>query len=45
MASAFHLIELENDSDLVDIEAVSDAVILFGHAEPLASRSSRTARS
>src|SRR5688572_1841348 len=34
-ASAFHLIELENDSDLVDITSVSDAVILFGHAEPL----------
>ena len=33
-ASAFHLIELENDSDLADITAVSDAVILFGHAEP-----------
>jgi redox-sensitive bicupin YhaK (pirin superfamily) len=34
-ASAFHLVELENDSDLVDIDATSDAVILFGHAEPL----------
>ena len=33
-ASAFHLIELENDSDLVDMTTVSDAVILFGHAEP-----------
>ena len=33
-ASALHLVELENDSDVVDITAASDAVILFGHAEP-----------
>ena len=35
VAHAFHLIELDNDSDLVDIAAVREAVILFGHAEPL----------
>jgi redox-sensitive bicupin YhaK (pirin superfamily) len=35
VAHAFHLVELDNDSDLVDIVAVSEAVILFGHAEPL----------
>ena len=34
-ASTFHLIELENDSDLVDLTAVTDSVILFGHAVPL----------
>src|SRR3970282_536261 len=33
-ASAFHLVELNHDSDAVDIEAATDAVILFGHAEP-----------
>jgi redox-sensitive bicupin YhaK (pirin superfamily) len=34
-ASAFHLIELENDGELVDITASHEAVILFGHADPL----------
>ena len=34
-ASAFHLIDLAHDSGVVDITASSDAVILFGHAEPL----------
>jgi redox-sensitive bicupin YhaK (pirin superfamily) len=33
-AAAYHLIELTNDADAVDIEATSDAVVLFGHAEP-----------
>jgi redox-sensitive bicupin YhaK (pirin superfamily) len=33
--SAFHLVELEHDADVVDIVSTSDAVILFGHAEPL----------
>ena len=33
-ASAFHLIEMNNDGDTVAIEAVSDAVLLFGHAKP-----------
>jgi redox-sensitive bicupin YhaK (pirin superfamily) len=38
-AEPFHLIELHNDGDRVDIEAAtaaaSDAIVLFGHAEPL----------
>jgi len=34
-SSAFHLIELEHDGDSVDITASADAVILFGHADPL----------
>src|SRR5687768_991057 len=34
-ASQFHLIEMNNDGDTVGIEAVTDAVLLFGHAEPL----------
>jgi len=33
-ASACHLVELNHDGDAVDIEAVTEAVILFGHAEP-----------
>jgi redox-sensitive bicupin YhaK (pirin superfamily) len=31
----WHLIELNEDGDTVDIEADSDATILFGHAEPI----------
>jgi redox-sensitive bicupin YhaK (pirin superfamily) len=34
-AEAFHLIELNDDGDAVDIEAITDAVVLFGHAEPI----------
>lgn len=34
-ASAFHLVEMNNDGDAVEIEAASDAVLLFGHAEPI----------
>jgi quercetin 2,3-dioxygenase len=34
-ASEFHLVELNNDGDAVDLQAVSDAVLLFGHAEPI----------
>jgi redox-sensitive bicupin YhaK (pirin superfamily) len=34
-AEPCHLIELENDGDEVTIDAASDAVVLFGHAEPL----------
>lgn len=34
-ASAFHLIELNPDGAEVEVEAVTDAVVLFGHAEPL----------
>ena len=34
-ARAFHLIELNNDGDMVALEATSDAILLFGHAEPI----------
>lgn len=34
-AEPFHLIELNDDGDMVELEAMSDAVILFGHAPPL----------
>ena len=34
-ASQFHLVEMNNDGDTIDIEAVTDAVLLLGHAEPL----------
>jgi redox-sensitive bicupin YhaK (pirin superfamily) len=34
-ARAFHLVEMNNDGDTADVEAVSDAVLLFGHAEPI----------
>jgi redox-sensitive bicupin YhaK (pirin superfamily) len=34
-AEAFHLIELDNDGDAVEMEAATDAVVLFGHAEPI----------
>lgn len=34
-AGPFHLVELNNDGDVVEIEATSDAVLLFGHAEPI----------
>ncbi|HEX5775659.1 MAG TPA: pirin family protein [Caulobacteraceae bacterium] len=30
-----HLVELNDDGDQVDIEALDDATILFGHAEPI----------
>jgi redox-sensitive bicupin YhaK (pirin superfamily) len=33
-AIAFHLIELNNDGDGVTLEAGTDAVLLFGHAQP-----------
>ena len=32
---AFHLIEWNDDGDAIDIESVTDSLILFGHAEPL----------
>lgn len=32
---AFHLVELNDDGDAVAIEALSDGVILFGHADPI----------
>ena len=31
----FHLVELNDDGDAVAIEAVSDGMILFGHADPI----------
>ncbi len=34
-ALPFHLIELNNDADQVDIVATGDAVVLFGHAAPI----------
>jgi hypothetical protein len=34
-APHYHLIELNDDGDTVDIEAETDAVLLFGHAVPI----------
>jgi redox-sensitive bicupin YhaK (pirin superfamily) len=34
-APEWHLIELDGDGDTVEIEAATDAVLLFGHAEPI----------
>jgi quercetin 2,3-dioxygenase len=34
-AEGCHLVELHNDGDEVAIEAATDALVLFGHAEPL----------
>ena len=34
-APHWHLIELHEDGDSVDIEAKTDAALLFGHAEPI----------
>lgn len=34
-APAFHLIEMNDDGDEVELEAVSDSVVIFGHAEPI----------
>lgn len=34
-AEPFHLIELNDDGDSVEMTATSDAVVLFGHAEPI----------
>ncbi|MEO8464799.1 MAG: pirin family protein [Gammaproteobacteria bacterium] len=34
-APHWHLIELNEDGDSVDIEAKTDATLLFGHAEPI----------
>jgi len=33
-APDWHLLELNEDGDTVEIDAASDAVLLFGHAEP-----------
>jgi quercetin 2,3-dioxygenase len=35
-AQEYHLIELTDDGDAVDIEAATDSLILFGHAPPIA---------
>jgi hypothetical protein len=35
VARAFHLIEMNNDAERMAIEATTDAVLLFGHAEPI----------
>jgi redox-sensitive bicupin YhaK (pirin superfamily) len=32
---AFHLVELNDGGDVVELEAASDGVILFGHADPI----------
>ena len=32
---AFHLIEWNDDGDTIEVEAIDDSLILFGHAEPL----------
>jgi quercetin 2,3-dioxygenase len=34
-APHWHLLELNDDGDSVDIEATTEAVLLFGHAEPI----------
>ena len=34
-ARTFHLVEMENDGDAIEIEARSDALLIFGDAEPL----------
>jgi len=34
-ASAFHLAEMNDDGDAIEIEASCDSLIVFGHAEPL----------
>jgi redox-sensitive bicupin YhaK (pirin superfamily) len=34
-APEWHLLELNEDGDTVEITASSDAVLLFGHAEPI----------
>jgi redox-sensitive bicupin YhaK (pirin superfamily) len=34
-APQYHLVRLSDEGDTVDIEAVTDAVLLFGHAKPI----------
>ncbi|MEX0731812.1 MAG: pirin family protein [Aquisalimonadaceae bacterium] len=34
-AESFNLVELNDDGDTVELEALDDAVVLFGHAQPL----------
>ena len=33
--SAFHLMEFEDDGDEIEIEATTDAFVIFGHAHPI----------
>src|SRR3954466_13805942 len=35
MGDAFHLLDMNDDGDEMEIEAVADSLILFGHAAPL----------
>jgi len=35
IGEAFHLLDLNDDGDEVEIEAITDSLILFGHATPL----------
>ena len=35
VGSAFHLVEMNDDGDQVEIEAKSDALVLFGHGQPI----------
>jgi quercetin 2,3-dioxygenase len=34
-AREFHLVEMENDGDAIEVEATADALLIFGDAEPL----------
>jgi hypothetical protein len=34
-AAAFHLVELNDDGDAVELESAGGAFALFGHADPL----------
>jgi quercetin 2,3-dioxygenase len=34
-ASAFHLVDMNDDGDTIEVQAVTDAVVIFGHAAPL----------
>ena len=34
-ATAFHLVHMNDDGDAIELQAVTDAVVIFGHAAPL----------
>lgn len=34
-AAAFHLVEMENDGDAIEVTAAGDSLLIFGHAAPL----------
>lgn len=34
-AASFHLVELDLDGDMVELEAEQDSLVVFGHAEPI----------